>query len=152
MNMNRELLVEKRIIYDLCGGTGAWSRPYREAGYDVRVIDIKNGDDVRLLIIPKEPVYGVLAATDCTHFSNSGARWWKEKGENALLEGLSIADACIRFAMFTNPHFWVLENPVGRLVHYIGPPVFKFDPCDFGDPYTKRTYLWGKFNEPVKGR
>lgn len=23
-----------KIILDLCGGTGSWSRPYREAGYD----------------------------------------------------------------------------------------------------------------------
>jgi hypothetical protein len=29
-----------KIILDLCGGTGAWSRPYREAGYDVRNITL----------------------------------------------------------------------------------------------------------------
>ena len=27
-----------KIILDLCGGTGEWSKPYREAGYDVRII------------------------------------------------------------------------------------------------------------------
>lgn len=27
-----------KIILDLCGGTGAWSKPYKLAGYDVRVI------------------------------------------------------------------------------------------------------------------
>lgn len=26
----------KKIILDLCGGTGSWSRPWEEAGYDVR--------------------------------------------------------------------------------------------------------------------
>ena len=26
----------KKIILDLCGGTGAWSKPYKDAGYDVR--------------------------------------------------------------------------------------------------------------------
>lgn len=26
-----------KIILDLCGGTGSWSKPYRDAGYDVRV-------------------------------------------------------------------------------------------------------------------
>jgi len=30
--------VNERIILDLCGGTGAWSRPYAEAGYDVRLV------------------------------------------------------------------------------------------------------------------
>ena len=29
--------MEKKIILDLCGGTGAWSRPYKEAGYDVSI-------------------------------------------------------------------------------------------------------------------
>ncbi len=30
--------VEMRIILDLCGGTGAWSKPYADAGYNVHVI------------------------------------------------------------------------------------------------------------------
>lgn len=25
-----------------------------------------------------------------------------------------------------------------------------FDPCDYGDPYTKKTLLWGNFNRPAK--
>ena len=29
-----------KIILDLCGGTGSWSRPYKEAGYDVRLITL----------------------------------------------------------------------------------------------------------------
>ena len=29
-----------KIILDLCGGTGSWSKPYRDAGYDVRVITL----------------------------------------------------------------------------------------------------------------
>lgn len=30
-----------KIILDLCGGTGSWSKPYRDAGYDVgRVFDL----------------------------------------------------------------------------------------------------------------
>jgi hypothetical protein len=26
----------------------------------------------------------------------------------------------------------------------------RFDPCDYGDPYTKRTCLWGNFNTDLK--
>jgi len=136
-----------KIILDLCGGTGAWSIPYQEARYDVRVIDIKHGRDVRLYTPPKN-VYGIVAAPPCTHFAGSGARWWKEKGQKALLEGLSIVDACMRIILISKPKFWALENPVGRLVHYIGKPVMYFNPCDYGDPYTKKTALWGKFNIP----
>ena len=50
----------------------------------------------------------------------------------------------------TKPQWWALENPVGRLGHYLGKPVIYFDPCDYGDPYTKKTCLWGNFNVPIK--
>lgn len=135
-----------KLILDLCGGTGAWSLPYREAGYHVMVLDIEN--DVRLTRKILTPVHGVLAAPPCTHLSGSGARWWEDKGEEALLEALSIVDACLRAVVIYNPVWWCLENPVGRLVHYLGKPKMYFNPCDYGDPYTKKTCLWGKFNEP----
>ena len=57
----------ERLILDLCGGTGAWSKPYREAGYTVRSVDLP--EDVRLVEQPKEPVHGILAAPPCTVFS-----------------------------------------------------------------------------------
>tara|TARA_Y100001937_G_scaffold112783_1_gene160749 strand:- start:370 stop:1011 length:642 start_codon:yes stop_codon:yes gene_type:complete len=159
-----------KIILDLCGGTGSWSKPYADNGYDVRIIDIyewgvklaenvyapiynfpngKNGD-IRLLKKIKEPVYGILAAPPCTHFAGSGARWWKEKGIEPLKDGLSMVDAVFRIVFAHKPKFWVMENPVGRLVHYIGKPKMIFNPCDYGDPYTKKTCLWGEFNEPIK--
>jgi len=141
----------KKIILDLCGGTGAWSKPYKDNGYDVRNITLPQYD-VRIFKRPKEEIYGILAAPPCTHFSGSGARWWKEKGIEALLEGLAIVDACLRIIVVTQPKFWALENPVGRLVHYLGKPVLYFDPCDYGDPYTKKTCLWGNFNIPKKNR
>ena len=138
----------RKIILDLCGGTGAWSKPYADAGYDVRIIDLP--DDVRLLEFPKDRVHGILAAPPCTHFSSSGARWWKDKGVPPLLDGLSIVDACLRVVLQSEPFWWALENPVGRLSSYLGPPDMIFNPCDYGDPYTKRTCLWGQFFNPVR--
>lgn len=137
-----------KIILDLCGGTGAWSKPYADAGYDVRLITLPK-HDVRLYQ-PPENVYGVLCAPPCTHLSGSGARWWKEKGEEALLEAMAVVDACLRIVTVTQPVFWCLENPVGRLVHYLGKPAMYFNPCNYGDPYTKKTCLWGKFNAPER--
>lgn len=136
-----------RLILDLCGGTGAWSKPYADAGYDVIIVDADQ--DVRLFHTTAK-VHGILAAPPCTHLAGSGARWWAEKGKGALLEALSIVDACLRVVLLTQPEWWCLENPVGRLVHFIGKPKMYFDPCDYGDPYTKKTCLWGNFNEPVK--
>ena len=66
------------------------------------------------------------------------------------MESLSIVDACLRVVLLTQPKWLCLENPVGRLVHYMGKPKMYFDPCDYGDPYTKKTCLWGDFNEPLK--
>lgn len=140
-----------KIILDLCGGTGSWSKPYTDAGYDVRVITMPK-DDVRLFKAPEEKIYGILAAPPCDHFAGSGARWWKEKGSGPLLEGLSVVDACLRIIFITQPKFWALENPVGRLIHYIGKPVMYFNPCDYGDPYTKKTGLWGNFNIPKQNK
>ncbi|MEQ8585927.1 MAG: hypothetical protein RLO01_01905 [Thalassobaculaceae bacterium] len=140
------------LVLSLCDFTGEWSRPYREAGYRVRQVDLAHGDDVRLMRAPGEPVRGILAAPPCCHFSRAGARWWKEKGDAALLEGLSVVDACLRLVAVCEPDWWVLENPIGRLKDYLGDPVEKFDPCDFGDPSTKRTWLWGRFNSPARAR
>lgn len=141
--------MNKPIILDLCAGTGAWSQPYVDAGYDVRRITLPD-QDVRLLKAPAERIHGILAAPPCTHFASSGARWFKEKGEQALLEGLAVVDACLRIILTANPEWWCLENPIGRLVRYLGKPKFYFNPCDYGDPYTKRTCLWGEFNIPKK--
>lgn len=136
-----------KTILDLCGGTGAWSKPYKDNGYDVRIIDLPQ--DVRLLEYPGN-VYGILAAPPCTHLSSSGARWWKEKGKEKLIEALSISDACLRLALLTKPKFWCIENPVGRLSRYLGKPHMTFHPFEYGDPYKKRTCLWGNFNIPIK--
>lgn len=50
---------------------------------------------------------------------------------------------------------WVLwralENPTGLLGHYLGTPRDVWQPCDFGDPHTKRTAVWGDFTIPQRG-
>lgn len=145
------LLNELKIIYSLFDYSGNWSKPYRDNGYQVRQIDIKHGDDVRWLEVPAEPVYGILAAPPCTDFSVSGAQYWKAKdADGRTLASLELIGAMARFILATNPHFWVVENPVGRLKNWFGKPKMYFNPCDYGDPYTKKTGLWGKFNTPEK--
>lgn len=144
------LFNQDKIILDLCGATGAWSAPYRDAGYDVRVLTLPD-HDVRWFEKPKERVYGILAAPPCTHFTVSGAQYWPEKDQDGrTLNDIGIMDACIRIIFINDPVFWALENPVGRMRKFLGDPVLIFDPCDYGDPYTKKTLLWGKFNVPVK--
>lgn len=140
---------QDKIILDLCGGTGSWSRPYRDAGYDVRNITLPEFD-VRYYKPPKK-VYGILAAPPCTDFCISGVRWWAEKDRTkGLLEALSVVAACLRIVEKSHPKFWALENPVGRLPRYIGKYKYTFQPYEYGDPWTKRTCIWGEHNIPVK--
>lgn len=138
-----------QLILSLFDHSGNWSKPYLDAGYEVAQIDLQHGQDARLLPYFKGGVHGILAAPPCTAFAASGAQYWKAKdAAGELLEALALVDACMRAVVVYQPKWWVLENPVGRLTTWLGPPAFKFQPSHFGDPYTKTTYLWGKFNLP----
>ncbi|MEK0324492.1 MAG: hypothetical protein QQN63_02215 [Nitrosopumilus sp.] len=142
------------LILDLCGGTGAWSKPYKNAGYRVIIIDtwLQKDGDIRLHEFDDGimPVRGILCAPPCTHFAASGAQYWKSKGSSALIHGMSIVDACLRLVHLYKPRWWALENPKGRLINYLGQPKIRFDPYDYGDPVTKLTYVWGNFSVPVR--
>ena len=139
-----------RIILDLCGGTGAWSDPYRTAGYDVRLVTLPDGDV--LTYEPPADVHGILAAPPCTEFARVGARWWPNKSPKLLSNAIAIVRRCLALAEQCVPAWWCLENPIGRIVECVpelGKPVFKCDPCDFGDAWTKRMWLWGRFTAPL---
>ena len=142
-----------RSILSLCDHSGNWPAPYRDAGYLVHQVDLKAGQDVRLIEWIDAPIHGILAAPPCTAFAGSGAQYWPAKDASGeTLSALALVDACLRAVAIYNPAWWALENPVGRLRRYLGPPAYSFDPCDHGDPYTKKTLLWGRFNAPVKAR
>ena len=134
-----------KVILDLCSGSGAWSKPYVDAGYDVRCITLP--DDIRLQTFPGK-VHGILAAPPCTVFAQAGFRW--PRTDDDYRQALSVVDACLRFVVTCSPEWWCLENPVGKLKRWLGRWTMTFNPCDYGDPYTKRTCLWGRFNPPVK--
>jgi len=144
-----------KIILDLCGGTGAWSRPYAEAeGYDVRNITLPEYDvnDYQLreeLAILKP--YGVLAAPPCTMFSLARQ---KSKTPRDFRQGMNVVISCLEIiweCRYGNKlAFWCLENPTGFLRQFLGLPAFTFKPCEFGDPISKRTDLWGYFKRPKK--
>ena len=136
----------EKIILDLCGGTGSWSRPYKEAGYDVRVITLPEYD-VRNYVPPKN-VHGILAAPPCTEFSvlNCTAAP-RERDEVA---GMEIVNACLRIIQQCKPVWWALENPRGYLRKYLGDPTYSFQPWWFGDPWTKQTDIWGDFQLPER--
>lgn len=138
---------EHKIILDLCGGTGSWSKPYKEAGYDVRLVTLPD-NDVRLYI-PPENVYGILAAPPCTEFSFAKHYHGKGNYTHNFLAGLEVVSACMRIILTCKPKFWALENPRGYLQRWLGKPQYSFHPYYFDDGYKKETYLWGEFQIPA---
>lgn len=147
-----------RIILDLCGGTGSWSKPYAVAGYDVRLVTLPDNDV--LTYAPPDGVYGILAAPPCTQFSFART---KAKIPRNLREGMTTIRACLEIIWhcqcqlnsdqqkYSPLNFWALENPyLGMLRWFLGRPPFVFDPYEFGDDYQKRTALWGSFSDPIK--
>jgi site-specific DNA-cytosine methylase len=55
-----------KIILHLCAKMGSDSQPYRDAGYDVRII----GEDIGVENYNPPPnVYGIIANPPCTMFS-----------------------------------------------------------------------------------
>lgn len=138
-----------KIILDLCGGTGAWSKPYKDDGYDVRVVTLPEQDV--LTYEPPGDVYGILAAPTCTMFSLARTT---AKTPRDFDEGMELVEACLRIIWQCRKSgslkFWALENPMGLLRQFLGRPPLTFNPSDYGDRYTKRTDLWGYYNAPRK--
>jgi|TARA_R100000656_G_C3909843_1_gene120652 site-specific DNA-cytosine methylase len=146
---------QNKIILDLCGGTGSWSKLYSDNGYDVRVITLPK-HDVRTYK-PPENVYGILAAPPCDQFSfaKTTGKPRDLKSAWSIVRGcLDIIAKCnqikIPYAKTTTLKFWCIENPHGLLKRFLGKPCYQFNPYDFGDDYKKLTHLWGWFNEPIK--
>lgn len=153
-------VMTSKIILDLCGGTGSWSNPYREAGYDVRVItlpefDILNWRKYPEIIEPVEAgeVYGILAAPPCTMFSRARTT---AKTPRDFYNATKVVKACLEIiweCQFNDKYslkFWAMENPAGHLQRFMGKPPFKFHPYDFGDAHSKQTFIWGNFKDPKK--
>lgn len=147
-----------KTIVSLFDYSGNWSKPY-EQNYNVIRVDLKRGQDV----FDWTPVkcYGMLCAPPCDHFAIVGARWWKQKDlDGRTQQGIKLIERTLELIELCDPEWWTLENPGGRLskLTKVGEPLMWFHPHWYaghasklgGDPtkeqYTKRTYLWGKFN------
>lgn len=155
----------KKIILDLCGGTGAWSKPYKDAGYDVRVITLPDYDvthvvfsgdymvfnkqtyDVNDMGVDYARVYGILAAPPCTEFSVA-----KADNPRDFSAGMEVVEACLKIVwgcrIGGNLRFWALENPRGFLRQFLGNPPFTFEQWQYGAMASKPTDLWGYYKTP----
>jgi len=156
----------RKIVLSLCDLTGNMVRPWLDAGFECWIVDIRHapgeqhdgrlvriGADVRDWLPPRHEYAAAFAFPPCTHLAVSGARWFRRKGLQALSEAIDVFGACIRICEWTGAP-WMVENPVSVMSTHFRKPDHTFDPCDYGDPWTKKTCLWtgGGFVMPVKHR
>lgn len=174
----------KKIVLSLFDLTGKWSEPWEEAGYQVYRFDIQteemnevNGEEINVGDINNfsteffndlfgsfdgNDVYAILAATPCTDFAVSGARHFAAKdADGRTVASVKLVHMTLATIEYFKPAVWGIENPVGRIEKLGGLPPWRlsFDPNHLGDPYTKKTLLWGRFNadlpiapvEPTEG-
>lgn len=145
-----------KVVLSLFDTSGEWSQPWVDAGYEVHRFDIQDGMDVNDFSVEYlteklgiERADVILAAPPCTDFSSSGAHAWKKKDADGRTQAsIELVQQTLRAVEFFKPLAWALENPVGRIQKLTGlpKPTMTFQPSNFGNPYTKRTLLWGDFN------
>lgn len=146
----------EQIAIFLCDKTGNMALPWSEAGYTCYCVDVQHSirkerisgnihyqwGDVRSWIPPRgKRIVFVACFTPCTDLAVSGARDFKTKGLPLLCDGLTLFGHCIQLAEWSGAP-WMAENPTGVISTHYRKPDFTFDPCDYGDPYTKQTHLW----------
>lgn len=122
-----------------------------------------------------QEIVGVMAAPPCTSFSKAGQWTWptqhdvpnavhEKSGERYItrkygdhagimfdtpLDYANTLVAVVKLVVQqTNPSFYVMENPIGRIEQQNNLPtsLLEFDPNAYGEPETKETHLWGEFN------
>lgn len=139
---------DKKVILHLCADIGSDSYPYQEDdNYAVLCIGkdygIENYHPEKHYYY--ENIHGIIANPVCTEFSIASGYHKKTK------PNMELVKHCQRIISICNPFWWVIENPYsGTLKDYIGMPNYKYEPWNYGSPWTKKTALWGSFNIPKK--
>jgi len=90
----------------------------------------------------------IIAFPPCTHLAVSGAAWFDEKiKDGRQQEGIDF------FMEFANAKCSkvVIENPVGIMSTHYQKPTQIIQPYEFGEPFSKKTCLWIKGLQTLKG-
>ncbi len=174
----------EKVVLSLFDLTGKWSEPWEAAGYQVYRFDIQDnweidhkGETINVGDVKNfstdffnelygsfdgNDIHAILAACPCTDFAVSGARHFAAKdNDGRTIESVKLVHHTLATIGHFKPAVWAIENPVGRIESLGGLPPWRlsFDPNHIGDPYTKKTLLWGRFNadlpiapvEPTEG-
>lgn len=155
-----------RIMLSIFDRSTVMAQPWAEAGFLCYCVDrqheagesregniIRVGCDVLEWLPPRGDIAFVACFPPCTHVSVSGARWFRDKGLGGLIESLRLFDSAVKVSEWSGAPY-LIENPVSTVSTYWRKPDHSFDPCDYGDGWTKKTCLWtgGGFVMPEKRR
>ena len=174
-NPDARRLNSDKVVLSFFDLSGEWSKPWEEAGYQVYRFDIQDDPDMGDVNnfsteffqdwfgdFEGQDIHAILAACPCTDFAVSGARHFAAKdADGRTVSSVRLVKKTLAAIEYFKPSVWALENPVGRIEDLTGLPPWRlsFDPNHLGDPYTKKTLIWGRFNgdlpiapvEPTEG-
>ena len=142
-------------VISLCDHSGVMARPWAEAGHQCLCIDLDHPHkekthnnityrrgDVRTLTPADLPAPDIIFSfPPCTNLAVSGARWFKAKKIQGLIDALTLVESCRRLCEWYGCP-WMLENPVSILSTCWRKPDSTFHPWQYGDDYQKKTCLW----------
>lgn len=147
-----------KTLLSLFDYSGQWSDPFRKKGWNVIQWDIKLAEFMDIMLLDSaetvldlfENVDGIISAPPCTHFTKSGAQYWKIKDEDGRTwEMLQLVHQVQRLADLFRPtdpefdgvFFWAIENPVGRLQKLVP---------ELGDPFYFHPYEYAGHTNPTE--
>lgn len=151
-----------KLCIDLCSGLGGMSQAFVNAGWEVVTVDnepkfkptlctnILSTCKQEIQCFCKEELSSyekivIVASPPCERFS-FGNRMFPKKGVRKALE---IVGAVFELIAEIRPHYWIVENPKGRLRWFIGNPTSSVNLSDYGYIYKKPTDLWHNLAFPL---
>jgi hypothetical protein len=162
--------MSRKIMLSFFDHSTVMAQPWAAAGYLCYCIDaqhprgetpdenneniVRVGADILDWLPPREgDVVFAAFFPPCTDVAVSGSRWMRDKGVGKLHRAIGLFHRSMHLAELLKAPY-LIENPVSTISSYWRKPDHVFDPCDYGDPYTKKTCLWtgGGFVMPKKKR
>ena len=138
-------------VVDLFSGLGGFSQAFLDREHDVvrfdndiRFKEVANTIICDVLELTPEDLWDIpdiiLASPPCTYFTHAN----HNPDKDGLKQSIDLTKYTLKIIHETNPRFWIIENPPGRIKKVLGPPVYKTAWGYWGTSYLKPTWLWGK--------
>ena len=94
----------------------------------------------------------IIAHPPCTYITNAGARWLfagKQLNIDRYIQGLKGAIFLLKM-LAADCDKVVVENPMPNSVFELPKPTQMIQPFEYGEPWSKKTYLWIRGLNPLQ--